>query len=138
MKTLYLRPYFFDDGIHFECARCGACCTGTPGVICVDEDEIQAISKFLDLDAEDFKRQQLYPWKEGFSIKEHPDGRCIYFDKGCRIYPVRPMQCRTFPFWLQNLRSEEKWHKIEKECPGIGKGRLYEKEEILDILKQTL
>jgi hypothetical protein len=39
------------------------------------------------------------------------------------------------------LESEERWEEEKKSCPGIGKGRLYTKEEIdglLEIdLKQT-
>ena len=32
-------------------------------------------------------------------LKEDPErGR-----KTCSIYPVRPLQCRTWPFWPENL-----------------------------------
>lgn len=137
MNDLFQRSYFFDNGIYFECIQCGACCTGAPGVIYVNESEIRSISDFLNMDMESFKQQHLYPFNDRFSIREHADGRCLFFDEGCKIYPVRPTQCRTFPFWFQNLRSEKKWHAIKKECPGIGKGRHYGKKEILEILNQT-
>jgi Fe-S-cluster containining protein len=114
MKSLDQRPYFFDDGIRFACRRCGACCTGAPGVVRVDE-----------------------PWENGHSIKENPDGSCLFFRDGCRIYPVRPRQCRTFPFWFANLRSQARWESIRSECPGIGTGRLYTKTDILDILSRS-
>ena len=39
MKKISNRPYFFDRGIHFECRRCGACCTGDPGIVYADKDE---------------------------------------------------------------------------------------------------
>jgi Fe-S-cluster containining protein len=27
------------------------------------------------------------------------------YDKRCRIYETRPLQCKTFPFWKSNLRN---------------------------------
>jgi hypothetical protein len=55
-----------------------------------------------------------------------------------RIYPVRPLQCRTYPFWFQNLRSEKKWRLTGTACPGIGQGRRYSKDEILALLQLTI
>ena len=42
---------------------------------------------------------------------EHAD--CVFWegDAGCAIYPVRPTQCRTFPFWSEHLRSPEAWRE---------------------------
>jgi Fe-S-cluster containining protein len=132
------RPYFFDAGIRFQCQRCGACCTGEPGTIYVDQDEIVSLAAHLRLHMDDFIQQYLYPFKDSYSIGEHPDGRCLFFDNGCTIYSLRPHQCRTFPFWFSNLRSENQWREIRKKCSGIGKGRLYNREEILDLVRTTL
>jgi Fe-S-cluster containining protein len=46
------------------------------------------------------------------------------------VYPVRPRQCRTWPFWESNLRSPETWAETCRVCPGSGTGRLYQIEEI--------
>jgi hypothetical protein len=121
-------------GIRFECQRCGACCTGEPGIVRVSEPEMENISRFLLLGHGDFKSRYLQSVKGAFSIGEDPEGRCLFYEKGCRIYDVRPSQCRSFPFWLKNFRSEETFRSLEKDCPGMGKGRLYSKEEILSIL----
>lgn len=51
----------------------------------------------------------------------------------CTIYEVRPLQCRTYPFWHQNLINQKIWDKEKDHCPGIGKGRRYTKEEIESI-----
>jgi uncharacterized protein len=128
------RSYFFDHGIRFECRQCGACCIGSPGYVYVNRNEIKKIAAYSGIPLEDLVRDYLRPFGGSYSIMEHRDGRCFFYDKGCAIYPVRPLQCRTFPFWIDTLRSEKKWNALRKECPGIGRGRLYNKEEILNIV----
>ena len=132
-----INNYFFKHGIRFECVRCGICCTGDPGTVYVTEDEISSIAKFLNITQKQQKRNFLYPFRDSYSIKERKDGSCIFYKEGCTIYPVRPMQCVTYPFWLKNLRNEENWKQVEKECPGIGKGRLYTAEEIIELINKS-
>jgi uncharacterized protein len=131
------RKYFFDNGIRFECSQCGKCCNGAPGIIIILDNEIELIADFLEIDRQVFIERCLYPYLDNFSIREDETGRCIFFENGCSIYPVRPLQCRTFPFWFTNLRSEEAWSEVLKTCPGTGKGKLYSREEILDIVMAT-
>ena len=138
MNLLDQRSYFFDEGIRFECRRCGACCTGDPGVVCVNAEEIADIAAYLGMSVSQVVGMFLHPWENGHRIKEDGNGRCLFFTDGCRIYSVRPMQCRTFPFWFANLRSESRWNKIDRQCPGIGSGRRYTKDEILNILKSSM
>ena len=134
MNELDQHRYFFDSGIRFQCQRCGACCTGAPGVIRVSDEEAADIAAFLGLPVQEAIDTLLYPWENGYSIREDDDGRCLFYEEGCRIYPVRPRQCRTFPFWTAILRSQARWDSIRRSCPGIGTGRLFAKNEILDIL----
>lgn len=132
IDTLKDRRYFFEGGLRFACKRCGSCCTGEPGIIYVDEQEITVIAEFLDLSREIFVQRCLYEFQDSYSIRETNDGRCIFYENGCAIYPVRPIQCSTFPFWFQNLRSEQSWEEVALRCPGIGKGPNHTKEDILD------
>jgi uncharacterized protein len=134
MEELPNRPYFFDSGIFFECLRCGRCCTGDPGVVQVSRREIETIAGFLKIPVSGMIRDFIRPHKGSFSIREDELGRCFFYDEGCRIYPVRPMQCVTFPFWFSNLRSEQRWREVEHQCPGIGKGAHFSKEIILKLL----
>jgi Fe-S-cluster containining protein len=137
MNNLDQRPYFFDAGIRFACQRCGACCTGDPGVVRVELREIADIAGYLGVSLSAVIVTAIHPHGNGHRICETSDGRCLFFDDGCRIYPVRPLQCRTFPFWFANLRAEARWHKISYQCPGIGNGRLYTKNEIIDIISHS-
>lgn len=132
------RSYFFDGGIRFECLCCGACCTGSPGVVYVNDSEIIAIAGYLGVSEADFRRRCLYSFRDRYSIQEHSDGRCLFYEAGCRIYPVRPLQCRTYPFWVENMRSRYHWRRVRRECPGIGVGRLYDRPEILAILQRQM
>ena len=138
MKRLYNRSYFFDHGIHFECQRCGTCCTGDPGIIHIEREEFTRIAEYLTVQVPIFIEKYLYPIKSGHSIREHADGRCCFYENRCTIYPVRPDQCKTFPFWFENLRSQKKWNRISRECPGIGCGLLHSKEQILRIIQSTI
>lgn len=71
------------------------------------------------------------------ALKEKPNGDCIFHDGGCSIYPVRPAQCRTFPFWLKNLRNEQAWQDTAAGCPGIGQGELHDRERVLTQIGQS-
>lgn len=128
---------FFDDGIRFSCQRCGVCCTGAPGVVRVGPEEAEAIAAFLEIPVARFADTYLRPMVGGFSLIEDDDGRCVFYRDGCRIYPVRPRQCITYPFWFSALRSEARWQQVTRQCPGIGRGRLFTREEILRIVQST-
>lgn len=130
--------YFFDDGLYFKCLRCGNCCTGDPGTIYVSDAEIASIAAHLQLAVDTFRAVYLYPYKDSYSIKEDHRGHCLFYRQGCAIYRLRPLQCRTFPFWFSNVRSESRWRRIADQCPGIGRGRRYCREEIMKIVRSTM
>ncbi len=52
------------------------------------------------------------------------DERCIFLDKAgdCRVYAVRPVQCRTYPFWPELTESSKGWMTERRRCEGIGRG----------------
>ncbi len=119
----------------FSCTRCGDCCTGVPGYVWVEPTEIGALAKHLGLSVDSFGERYLRKVGRRYSLIEKPGGDCVFFDKGCSVYPARPTQCRTFPFWRSNLKSERVWDEIADECPGIGQGKLFPVEEI-EVLKR--
>jgi hypothetical protein len=137
MRDFRQRPYFFDSGIRFECTRCGRCCTGAPGEVRVTHAEIGALSDCLGIPVDQFIPLYCRPAAGGLGLKERPDGSCVFYDGGCRVYSARPSQCRTYPFWLKNLRSEEAWDQTCRACPGIGRGRLFQRSEIIALLRDA-
>jgi hypothetical protein len=42
-------------------------------------------------------------------------------DGGCSIYPVRPAQCRTFPYWSSLLRNDGRMESLLRFCEGMKK-----------------
>lgn len=72
-------------------------------------------------------------------LREHANGDCVFFREGrCSIHAVKPTQCRLYPFWFKNVRSEDAWHKTCEECPGIGQGKWVSPEEILRQVEEDL
>ncbi len=41
----------------------------------------------------------------------------------CAIYETRPLQCRTWPYWPENLRTPQTWEKSAQRCPGMQAGQ---------------
>jgi Fe-S-cluster containining protein len=128
------RPVWFEDGLRFGCTGCGACCTGAPGRVLVSGDEIRAIAAHLGMPEEGFRQNHLRSDEGGWSLREKAGGDCEFLADGrCTLQAVKPRQCRTYPFWLRNIRSPEAWSEAAAACPGIGLGRLYPRGEILAI-----
>jgi Fe-S-cluster containining protein len=123
---------WYRDGLSFECTRCGACCTGAPGFVWVDAREIARLAGFLGLSVEQFSKRYVRQVGERFSLIEKPGGDCIFWEKsaGCTVYPARPVQCQTWPFWPENIESPADWEHVESTCPGSGKGRWFSVDEI--------
>jgi len=121
-----VKTYKKDYNYCFEtdaCKNCaGNCCIGESGYIWVAPDEILNISNFLEIPLDNFYEKYLIKVKYRFSLKEieyNGGYKCIFFDeqkRGCKIYDVRPTQCRTFPFW-DHFKTNLK--EVENECPGI-------------------
>ncbi len=132
---------WYKDGLRFTCSECGDCCTGFSGYVWVNKEEMEKLAGMLDLEFDEFER--LYTRKIGirYSLKEFPNGSCVFFDeekRNCQVYEGRPRQCRTWPFWDSNLRTEDEWKKTCESCPGSGKGKLFQLKEIesrRDVLK---
>ena len=110
-------PYKFNQD---ACKSCdGNCCIGESGYIWVNPIEMKEIADFLNISLEEFKEKYLIKVGYKYSIKEKPYKNgfaCIFFDNGCKIYQVRPRQCRTFPFWDY---FKDNIDELIKECPGI-------------------
>ena len=124
---------WYKDGLRFTCSGCGDCCSGAPGFVWVNKQEIADMAAATGLEVEKFESD--YVRKIGIrkSLKEFPNGDCVFLDtetRGCTVYTARPRQCKTWPFWDSNLRTEADWEQTCEECPGSGKGKLHQLESI--------
>ncbi len=136
---------WYNEGLAFICQGCGNCCSGpNEGYVWVDDVEMEAIAKYLHIPLDQLKKTMIRKIDNGYSlIEKEPSKDCIFLSwptngqKGCEIYPVRPMQCRTWPFWQENLKNKKTWEKAGRACPGINQGNLYHSEQIQSILNSN-
>ena len=125
---------WWSAGLRFACTQCGNCCTGEPGTVRLTRIEARAMAAQLGLTVERFGELHTRTLADGgVSLRERPDGACVLWasEAGCTVYAQRPRQCRTWPFWRDNLRSPERWREVARGCPGIGDGPLHAPEEIV-------
>jgi uncharacterized protein len=123
---------WYAAGLRFGCQRCGACCSGAPGYVWLEPAEVAAIAAALGLGAAGFLVRYTRQVDGGLSLREEPDGRCVFFESGsgCRVYQVRPRQCRTWPFWARIVASPAAWEREAADCPGMGRGALIPSAQI--------
>jgi Fe-S-cluster containining protein len=133
-RTESAKKLWYAEGLAFQCTGCGDCCTGTPGYVWVNQEEMEALAANLDLGMEEF--QAIYTAKVGRrrTLREKSDGSydCIFLDQDrrCTVYRARPRQCKTWPFWGSNVKDEAAWKETCESCPGAGTGKLYTVDEI--------
>jgi len=124
---------WYKGGLQFQCTGCGDCCTGAPGYVWVNKEEIATLAATVNLAVADFEDRYVKAVGVRKSLKEYPNGDCVFFDnqsRKCKVYSARPRQCRTWPFWDSNIRTPEAWAETCQVCPGSGTGRLYQVEQI--------
>ena len=128
---------WYQDGLRFECTRCGKCCSGFPGFVWVNEAEVRAIAAFREEPLEEVLGLYTRLVNGRRTLRDNSRDDCVFYDpqSGCTIYPVRPRQCHTWPFWESNVLSPETWEHAESICPGAGQGELIPAEEITRRMK---
>ena len=127
---------WYADGLRFSCHGCNNCCRGAqPGFVYVSPRQIERIARWLEMSASAFRKRYVTKDEGGDAVLTmHDNGDCIFWKGGCTIYPARPRQCRTFPFWPENLVSPEAYDELSSFCHGTGRGKLYPLEDIRAVL----
>ncbi len=128
---------WYQSGLRFTCTQCGHCCTGEPGFVWVDDADLAAIAQHRGETLDEVRGLYSRWTPRGRTLREKANGDCVFYDKnvGCTVYPVRPPQCRTWPFWESNVADPEAWRDTCEVCPGSGRGELISAEEITHRLK---
>jgi Fe-S-cluster containining protein len=142
---------WYADGLRFTCSQCGNCCTGGPGYVWISREEIAKLALYLKITTEETVERYCRKVDGKFSLKERrsPAGLydCIFLKetkvakrgedtvvhtiRACTVYPVRPLQCRTWPFWPENLSSRQAWDHAAKRCHGMNApGRTFTPEQV--------
>ena len=131
-------PPWYSEGIRFACTGSGKCCTarGDYEFVFVSRAEERRIAAHLGLSLREFRRRYTKRAGMGERSLRFPRGRCTFLlGTRCSIYEARPRQCRTWPFWPENMDRGLWEREIATFCPGIGRGRRYTAQEIEAVLE---
>jgi Fe-S-cluster containining protein len=102
-----------DDGIRWDCIKCGKCCGNVFS------------QTWLDAALKD-------------QIGDPMDDYCRHLDRKdnlCHIHHSRPNICRGYPFILRKDRDHYKL-QVHSKCPGLGQGPLVDlRSKVMEIVK---
>jgi Fe-S-cluster containining protein len=128
---------WYERGLRFECTMCGRCCSGPSGYVLFTDEEARLIAHRLGVSVPEFLRRytddtrmEISGRRRSLREVETDHGLdCIFLDRLsmpgkalCTIHEVRPLQCRTFPFWPEHVQSRRAWDSLAQTCEGIGRG----------------
>ena len=124
---------WYHKGLRFSCTCSGNCCRshGELAFVYVSDEEQTVLAHRLGVSREDFVER----WCErdrGWTVLRLDRPACPFLgqDRRCTVYEARPTQCRTWPFWRENLRRATWEGPVAERCPGIGTGPVVPAEEI--------
>lgn len=123
--------------IGFSCLGCGECCRGEDNSVLVFPREIRYIQKATGLswpevaappEEGEWDRKGSFHTLEWRLTKKGQSCR-FYQDGGCSVYQVRPLLCRTYPFYLDRGKL------TCSECRGLeGEIKPLEAERMAELL----
>jgi Fe-S-cluster containining protein len=107
--------------LRFECQPgCTRCCEVT-GYVYFTEEDVARAAAFVGLAQTEFERRYIYRTRHLRRLRKPRRGQCHFLRAGgCSIHPVKPVQCRLFPFWPELIENRKDWAETARYCPGIG------------------
>ena len=135
---MFKRKKFYADGIKFQCQDCGGCCLsrGEYAYVYLTAGDRKHLADHLKNSTREIAIK--YTDKtDGLLHLKDPAKDCLFLEDGrCSVYEARPSQCRSWPFWPENMKKKVWGNDIASYCSGIGQGRLYSAEEIETIIER--
>jgi len=129
----------------YDCTACGQCCEWG-GYVCLLASDVPPLAAHLGLSVQDFvdryTRHVTVEYTSSVTIEIVPylilkseGDRCVFLDgKLCKVHEAKPKFCAQSPITAEFLTDEEGWRVFSEQCPGFGKGRLYDATQIKEAL----
>ena len=130
----------YENGIKFQCQGSANCCIsrGSYGFVFLSKKDLLKLTNFFKVSLFNFKKKYCHTTDGFVHLKEtRKNGECIFLKNNnkCSVYKYRPIQCRTWPFWPENMNVKMWNNDVVNFCPGIGKGRLVNKKKIEKLME---
>ena len=115
----------------FECQpECTQCCT-MAGNVYLTEHDADRIAAHLEVTPVEFRQQYCVYEDDELRLLGRSKDPCRFVTAaGCSIHEVKPVQCRTFPFWPEYVANKRSWKNLSRFCPGIGVGPIIPVEQV--------
>jgi Fe-S-cluster containining protein len=94
----------------------------------LSDEEVDALAEFSGLDAMVFTARYTVVDELGWTRIRFDGEQCPFLDGAtnrCRVYPARPTQCSTFPFWREFVKDGMWTTEVREICEGIGRGPVH-------------
>jgi Fe-S-cluster containining protein len=131
------RPWYA-SGLRFECVPdCGRCCInhGPYTYVYLEGTDAARLADHLGMTLSEFLGTHA-EWDDGLLALRSSADACTFLDgTRCSVHPARPVQCRTFPFWREHLRSPRRWRRVASLCPGVDRGDRHDADRIAEWMK---
>lgn len=124
---------WWSEGIQFECQGSGKCCVSRDeyGFVYLTTKDRRRLAKYFGLSLKEFTKEYCVEDQGVFWTLKDFKKACVFLkNKQCAVYEARPTQCRTWPFWPENMQAKNWKQDVANYCPGVGKGRVWTAQEI--------
>ncbi len=117
---------------HIDCTKCANCCIELE--TCFQKEELEQLTKHLNIDKKEFIRQSTKPVQLGEKDKYFLNSVPCQFltDKKCTIYELRPEECNSYPYLHKDDFNSRLFGVIENYeiCPIV--------YNVYELLKQKM
>ena len=123
--------------LRFSCIPgCTRCCE-VSGFVYLTAADSRNIAAHLGLSTRAFEKRYVYRTRHLRRLRKPRGAQCHFLkDGGCSVHPVKPVQCRLFPFWPDLIENRSEWRRTAAYCPGIGQGELVQIGDALEVASE--
>jgi Fe-S-cluster containining protein len=104
----------------FKCTMCGNCCHyGKDEYIKITKREYSVISNYLKVSPARMLKQYVKIVKRNFLLRRKNYKCILLLHNKCLIQSIKPVQCKTWPYWKENYHKRQFKRHVMVKCKGI-------------------